>query len=450
MPAPRVALASLGCKVNQNELEAIKHLFREAGYQVVPFPEAADVYVVHTCTVTHISDRKSRQLIRRAIRANPGAVVAVTGCYAQVAPGDILSIPGVDLVVGTRDRHRLVELVARAREAAAPLNYVRPHEKGEAFEELPLVEVSRARAFLKIQEGCQEFCTYCIVPYARGPLRSREPDLILAEVRRLVTAGYLEVVLTGVHTGAYGRDLPGNMNLAALLQRLVQVPGLRRLRISSIDPLDFTPELRAVLTGEEVICPHFHIPLQSGADTILDRMGRRYTGQDYLELIADLRTGRPGAAFTSDVMVGFPGETEAMFQQTVAVVKAAALAGIHVFPYSPRQGTPAATLPEQVAAEVKKDREKRLLQIGRHLSRQYARSFLGQVLEVLVEGPLPGYPGYQEGLTGNYLRVAFPASADLTGQLLPVRLQELRGSLIWGKTEKDVRGRQENGSGGRN
>ncbi|MGI9860786.1 tRNA (N(6)-L-threonylcarbamoyladenosine(37)-C(2))-methylthiotransferase MtaB [Moorella naiadis] len=450
MPAPRVALASLGCKVNQNELEAIKHLFLEAGYQVVPFPEAADVYVVHTCTVTHISDRKSRQLIRRAIRANPGAVVAVTGCYAQVAPGEVLSIPGVDLVVGTRDRHRLVELVAKAREAAAPLNYVKPHAKGEAFEELPLVEVSRARAFLKIQEGCQEFCTYCIVPYARGPLRSREPEAILAEVQRLVAAGYLEIVLTGVHTGAYGRDLDGDISLAALLQKLVQVPDLRRLRISSIDPLDFTPELRAVLIREEVICPHFHIPLQSGADTILDRMGRRYTGRDYLELIADLRAGRPGAAFTSDVMVGFPGETEAMFQQTIAVVKAAALAGIHVFPYSPRRGTPAATMPDQVPAEVKKERERRLLQIGRYLSRQYAREFLGQTLDVLMERPLPGYPGYQEGLTGNYLRVAFPAPADLTGRLLPVRLQELRGSLIWGKLEKDVRERQENGTGGRN
>ncbi|OIQ61561.1 threonylcarbamoyladenosine tRNA methylthiotransferase MtaB [Moorella thermoacetica] len=449
MPAPRVALVSLGCKVNQNEVEALKHLFQEAGYQVVPFPEAADVYVIHTCTVTHISDRKSRQLIRRAIRANPEAIVAVTGCYAQVAPGEVLAIPGVDLVVGTRDRHRLVELVARAREGTAPINAVRPHEKGETFEELPLVEVSRARAFLKIQEGCQEFCTYCIVPYARGPLRSRDPELIRAEVRRLVDAGYLEIVLTGVHTGAYGRDLAGEVDLADLLQNLVKVPGLRRLRISSIDPLDFTPELKAVLTGEGVICPHFHIPLQSGDDAILGRMGRRYTGQYYLELIASLRSGRPGAAFTSDVMVGFPGETEAQFQNTLAVVKEAALAGIHVFPYSPRRGTPAAAMPGQVAAEVKKDRERRLLQLGRHLSRQYAREFLAQTLDVLVEGPLPGCPDCQEGLTGNYLRVAFPAPADLTGRLVPVRLQELRGSLIWGKLEKDVSDRQENGWRGR-
>ncbi len=448
-PSNRVALVSLGCKVNQNELEAIKHLFLAAGYQVVPFPQEADVYVVHTCTVTHISDRKSRQLIRRATRANPEAVVAVTGCYAQVAPAEVLAIPGVDVVVGTRDRHRLVELVTKARVGGVPVNAVRPHELGETFEELPLVEISRTRAFLKIQEGCQEFCTYCIVPYARGPLRSREPQAILAEVRRLVAAGYLEIVLTGVHTGAYGRDLPGDSDLAGLLRQLVQVPGLRRLRISSIDPLDFTPELKAVLVGEEVICPHFHIPLQSGDDVILQKMGRRYTGRYYQELIASLRSGRPRAAFTSDVMVGFPGETEEQFQQTIAVLKAAALAGLHVFPFSPRRGTAAAAMSDQVSPEVKKERERRLLQLGYYLARQYARQFLNATREVLVERPRPGQPGFYEGHTDNYLTVAFPAADDLTGQLVRVRLLELQGGLISGRLEKNVTGEQENGFGKR-
>lgn len=449
LSCPRVALVSLGCKVNQNELAAIKHLFLAAGYEIVPFPEEADVYVVHTCTVTHISDRKSRQFIRRAVRANPEAVVAVTGCYAQVAPGEVLDVPGVDVVVGTRDRHRLVELVEKAREEGRPVNAVRAHEPGEIFEELPLVEVSRVRAFLKIQEGCEEFCTYCIVPYARGPLRSRDPRAILAEVRRLVAAGYLEIVLTGVHTGAYGRDLPGAIDLAGLLRQLALVPGLRRLRISSIDPLDFTPGLKAVLAGEEVICPHFHIPLQSGDDAILQKMGRRYTGRYYQELIASLRSGRPRAAFTSDVMVGFPGETEEQLQNTMTVIKEVALAGIHVFPYSPRQGTPAAAMPGQVPPEVKKDRERRLLHLGRYLARQYAREFLHETLEVLVERPLPGQPGAFEGHTANYLTVAFPATGDLAGRLVAVRLLELRGGLIWGKLEKDVRDEQENGPGER-
>ncbi len=450
MPISRVALVSLGCKVNQNELEAMRHLFREAGYEPVPFPEKADVYVIHTCTVTHTSDRKSRQLIRRAVRANPEAVVVVTGCYAQVAPEEVLSIPGVDVVVGTRDRHRLVELVEEARKGGTPLNAVGVHEPGEEFEELPVVELSRARAFLKIQEGCEEYCTYCIVPYARGPFRSRAPEAILNEVERLVAKGYLEIVLTGVHTGAYGRDLTGGIDLAGLLKKIVRIPGLQRLRISSVDPLDFTPELKAMLTGEEVICPHYHIPLQSGDDTILERMGRRYSSSYYLDLIASLRSRRPRAAFTSDVMVGFPGETEEQFQNTMAVVKEAALAAIHVFPFSPRRGTPAAAMPGQIAPEVKKERERRLLQLGRRLARQYAREFLNETMAVLVERPLPGHPGVYEGHTGNYLNVAFLAAGDLTGQLVPVRLEELRGGLIWGQLEKDVREKQENRPGERN
>ncbi|WP_338835043.1 Threonylcarbamoyladenosine tRNA methylthiotransferase MtaB [Moorella humiferrea] len=450
MPSPRVALVSLGCKVNQNELEAMKHLFREAGYEIVPFSQKADVYVVHTCTVTHISDRKSRQYIRRARRANPDAVVAVTGCYAQVAPGEVMSIPGVDVIIGTRDRRQLVELVEKARREGITVNAVRPHEAGEAFEELPLVEVSRARAFLKIQEGCEEFCTYCIVPYARGPFRSRAPEAVLKEVQRLVAAGYLEIVLTGVHTGAYGRDLPGGPDLAGLLRQIVQIPGLKRLRISSIDPLDFTPDLKEVLTGEEIICPHYHIPLQSGDDEILRRMGRRYDARYYLDLIASLRARRPRAAFTSDVMVGFPGETEEQFQNTMRVVKEAGLAAIHVFPYSPRRGTPAAAMPDQVDPAVKKERERRLLQLGRKLSRQYAREFLQETMEVLVERALAGRPGVFEGHTGNYLQVAFPAAVDPTGSLVAVRLEELRGSLIWGKLVQDVNaGRQENGPGRR-
>ncbi|NLW08207.1 MAG: tRNA (N(6)-L-threonylcarbamoyladenosine(37)-C(2))-methylthiotransferase MtaB [Clostridia bacterium] len=437
MTSPRVALASLGCKVNQNELEAIKHLFLGEGYQVVPFPQEADVYVIHTCTVTHVSDSKSRKLIRRAVRANPEAVVAVTGCYAQVAPGEVLAIPGVHIVIGTRERHRLPELVRRAREGKAPLNLVQEHEAGEAFEELPVVELSRARAFLKIQEGCREICTYCIVPYARGPLRSRRPEQALAEVKRLVEAGYQEIVLAGVHTGAYGQDLPEKVTLAGLLELMIKVHGLKRLRLSSIDPLDFTPELKAIL-AEEVICPHFHIPLQSGDNSILEAMGRRYTASYFLELVADLRSRRPRAAFTSDVMVGFPGEKEHHFENTVATVKAAALAGIHVFPYSPRRGTPAATMPEQVPPEIKKQREASLLQLGRKLADSYARQFLGETLEVLVERPLNSAAGVFTGHTSNYLAVAFAADTDLSGQLLPVKLLELKKSFIWGKIEKDV------------
>lgn len=444
-PTPRVALISLGCKVNQAELEGIKNLFISGGYSIVPFPREADVYVIHTCTVTHISDRKSRQLIRRAIRANPDAVVVATGCYAQVASEEIQKITGVDIIIGTRDRHRLLELVNESKTSPSPINAVQPHIPGEDYEDLPVYELSRSRAFVKIQEGCREFCTYCIVPYARGPLRSRKQEQVLAEIRRLVDSGYKEIVLTGVHTGAYGRDMNGQSNLSHLLRQAVKIPNLARLRVSSIDPMDFTPELISVLTGEEVICPHFHIPLQSGDDYILSKMGRHYSSGFFLDLIAGLRAGRPGAAITSDVMVGFPGETEHQFQNTVTVIREAALAGIHVFPYSPRRGTPAAAMPDQVEARVKKDREKRLLQVGRHLARQYARQFLNCTMEVLVERPLSGQDGFYEGHTTNYLTVAFPAETDLTGQEVLVKLQSLKGSLVMGslKKEKDTTREQE-------
>ncbi|GFN22520.1 tRNA (N(6)-L-threonylcarbamoyladenosine(37)-C(2))-methylthiotransferase MtaB [Thermanaeromonas sp. C210] len=433
MAAKRVALASLGCKVNQNELEALKGLFRSAGYQIVPFDAPADVYVVHTCTVTHLSDRKSRQMIRRAVRNNPEAVVAVTGCYAQVAPEEVLRIPGVDVIVGTRDRARLVELVEEARRTGKVVNAVREPEKGEAFEELPVTQVSRARAFLKIQEGCEEYCTYCIVPYARGPLRSRAPQRVVEEVQRLVDAGYQEVVLTGVHTGAYGRDLPGGVDLDYLLRQLLEVPGLGRLRLSSIDPLDFTPRLIRTLTEAEQICPHFHIPLQSGDDFILERMGRRYTAYQYLELLDRLREGRPRAAITTDIIVGFPGEQEEHFRRTLEVVQRAAFARLHAFPYSPRSGTPAAAMPDQVPAEVKKERMARLLHLGRRLEEEYARCFLGETLDVLVEEQLPGGEDLWEGHTGNYLTVFFAAPGDWTGRLVPVRLRDWQEGRIWGE-----------------
>lgn len=431
--APRVALTGLGCKVNQNELEALKGLFRAAGYEVVPFDAQADVYVVHTCTVTHLSDRKSRQMIRRAVRNNPEAVVAVTGCYAQVAPEEVLSLPGVDVVVGTRDRSRLVELVEEARLTGKVINAVREPEEGEPFEELPVTQVDRARAFIKIQEGCEEYCTYCIVPYARGPLRSRAPELIVEEVKKLVAAGYKEIVLTGVHTGAYGRDLKGGTDLNLLLKRILEIPELGRLRLSSIDPLDFTPELIITLTEGEKICPHFHIPLQSGDDFILQRMGRRYTSREYLNLLELLRSRRPRVAITTDIIVGFPGEKEEHFGRTLKVAEEAAFARIHVFPYSPRSGTPAATMPDQVEAEVKKERVARLISLAKRLEKEYATSFLGETLEVLAEEELAEKEGFWEGHTGNYLTVVFAAEGDWTGRLVPVRLLEWREGKIWGE-----------------
>ncbi|MBC7104304.1 MAG: MiaB/RimO family radical SAM methylthiotransferase, partial [Firmicutes bacterium] len=319
---PRVSIYTLGCKANQADSAALAGLFRERGYEVVEFPAPAEVYIINTCTVTHLGDKKSRQAIRRAARANPGAVVVVTGCYAQVAPEAVAGLPGVRLVVGTGDRGRLVELVEEVARTGRPRVLVGDARRRREFEELgPALYPTRVRAWVKIQEGCDNFCTYCIVPRARGPVRSRRPEGVVQEVRRLAAEGYGEVVLTGIHIGAYGRDL-GDVDLAGLLRRLADLPGLKRLRLSSIEPPEVTPELIRLMAESPVICRHLHIPLQSADDRVLFRMGRRYTAEDYRRLMEAVRAQVPGVAVTTDVMVGFPGEDEEAFRRTRDFVEA--------------------------------------------------------------------------------------------------------------------------------
>ncbi|TDA70216.1 MAG: tRNA (N(6)-L-threonylcarbamoyladenosine(37)-C(2))-methylthiotransferase MtaB [Clostridia bacterium] len=433
--ARTVACHVLGCKVNQHEARGLQELFRQAGYEVVDFADPADVYVVHTCTVTHLSNRKCRQAIRRAVRTNPQAVVAVTGCYAQVAPEEIEAIPGVGVIVGSTDRHRLVELVEEAAGRQTPVNLVREWGEEEAFEELPVYRWSRARALVKVEEGCEEGCTYCIVPRARGPVRSRRPEGVVAEVARLVNSGYKEIILTGVHLGAYGRDA-GGMPLAALLTSLVAVPGLCRLRLSSLEPTDFTADLLQVLAANEVICPHWHIPLQSGADPVLARMGRRYATTEFAGLVRELRRLRPGAAITTDIIVGFPGETEDLFAASLSFVAAMEFSRLHVFPFSPRPGTLAADLPGQVPDEVKAARSQRMRELSAALARRYAEKYLGRTLEVLVERGVPGRPGWWEGHTPNYLLVEFVAPGpDLGGDLVPVRIRQVGRDRLVGEAK---------------
>jgi len=436
MNEKRVGIATLGCKVNQYESAALAGSFQTRGYKIVDFDDMADLYVVNTCTVTHLGDRKSRQLIRRAIKKNPRALIVVTGCYAQTAAGEITEIPGVDLVVGTRDRLKIVDLVENAIKGATPRVVVSDYQEGDEFADSSSLPVSeRVRAFLKIQEGCNNCCTYCIVPKARGPQRSRRPEQVLQAAEQLVAAGYQEIVLTGIHTGSYGQDLSGQPTLAELLTSLERLPGLRRLRISSIEPNDITPELIAVLSASEKICRHLHIPLQSGSDKILEKMGRRYNAREYSGLIDELRKNIPHLGLSTDIIVGFPGETEQDYQSTCELVEQLAFSRLHVFKFSPRRGTPAANYPEQVEPSTVDRRSRELIRLGEKLASLFASTLVGLEMPVLVERALNGSGRLFEGLTDNYLRTVFPGNEDLVGQIVRVKIEgwdkdHLTGKLI--------------------
>jgi threonylcarbamoyladenosine tRNA methylthiotransferase MtaB len=345
------AFYTLGCKVNQYESEALKDIFRQAGYTIVPFSQQADVYVINSCTVTNLSDSKSRQAARRAARQNPGAVVAMIGCYAQVAPEEVEKIPDVDIIVGTDQRGELPRLVEKARQGQR-INLVRPKEAQEAFEGFAWPEqAGRVRAFLKIQEGCQEYCSYCIIPYARGHLRSQEPDKVLQDIAKIQARGYPELVLTGTHLGAWGRDLQPPQKLSDLLYQIHKKPAPARIRLSSMEPVDVDDSLLEAFTDMPALCRHLHIPLQSGCDPILKAMERPYNTEYFRQLVRRLRSLDPDMALSTDIIVGFPGEEDAHFQETLSFVREMAFSRLHVFKFSPRQGTKAASFPHRVPPE---------------------------------------------------------------------------------------------------
>ena len=425
--SPAVCFVTLGCKVNQTESEAMAQLFRGAGYQVVDSSAEADVAVVNTCTVTNTGDSKSRQVIRRMIKAHPESVVVVMGCYAQTAPGEVLGIEGVDLVLGTQDRMKILEWIERVKAERTPQNAVRRIWEAKGFEELPqLSEEHRTRAFLKIQEGCNQFCTYCIIPFARGPVRSRLPENALSEARRLVEAGYPEIVLTGIHTGYYGQDLGEEWNLARLVRELVTIPGLHRLRLSSIEPMEYTEELVESIISSDKVCPHVHMPLQSGSDSVLARMHRPYALDEYRALLERLRQRIPDLAVTTDIIVGFPGETEEDHASTIEFVKSCGFSGTNVFPYSKRKGTPAADYPDQVSKKLKEQRVKDLLAVARASQEAFVRRFIGKPVEVLIEWIDP--QGFAIGHTPHYIQVHLPPREDgqcwAARQLVTVVLEE--------------------------
>ncbi|MEM1502217.1 tRNA (N(6)-L-threonylcarbamoyladenosine(37)-C(2))-methylthiotransferase MtaB [Domibacillus sp. 8LH] len=421
---PTVAFHTLGCKVNHYETEAIWQLFEQQGYERTDFEKTSDVYVINTCTVTNTGDKKSRQVIRRAVRKNPDAVICVTGCYAQTSPAEIMAIPGVDIVVGTQDRVKMLDYIEQFKAERQPINAVGNIMKNRVYEELDVPAFTdRTRASLKIQEGCNNFCTFCIIPWARGLMRSRDPEEVIRQAKQLVESGYQEIVLTGIHTGGYGSDFK-DYNLAMLLRDLeAKVPGLKRIRISSIEASQLTDEVIDVIDQSNIVVRHLHIPLQSGSDTVLKRMRRKYTMAAFADRLNRLKKALPGLAVTSDVIVGFPGETEEEFMETYNFIQEHGFSELHVFPYSKRTGTPAARMEDQVDEEVKNERVHKLIALSDQLAKEYAARFENEVLEVIPEEPFgEGGEGLYSGYTDNYLKVVFPATEDMVGKIVKVKI----------------------------
>ena len=424
-PRLRVSILTHGCKLNQSDSDALARGFQDAGYSVVGPSDQADVYVLNTCTVTHVADRKARRTLRSLRRRNPSALVAATGCYVQRAPDALTAMPEVDLVAGNDGKDHLVEMVRSARSGPAP---DAPPVPGQADPPVP-PPAARCRAMVKIQEGCDQVCAYCIVPKVRGRERSIPPGDILATVRRRARQGYKEAVLTGTQLGSYGFDIPGT-SLRDLLRLLLRESGMERLRVSSLQPQELTDGLLETWQDRR-LCPHFHMPLQSGSDRVLKAMRRRYTAREYADAVARVRGAAPDAAITADVIVGFPGEDEDDFRQSMDLAKEAAFAGIHVFPYSPRPGTSAAYLRPRVDASAIGRRMAMMLDLARAQAHAFRAAALGSVRPVLWERvSVRGGRAVLAGLTDNYLKVVAHGPPSLVNSVSLARLSAHAGEEL--------------------
>ena len=422
------AFYTLGCKVNQYETEAMIELFKNEGYEICDFSEKADVYVINTCSVTHMGDRKSRQMIRRAKKQNPKAVIAVSGCYSQTAPEEILFIDGVNLVIGNKGRNKITSLIENLT-CESKVNAVSDIMSTHDFEELHIENYTdRTRAYIKIQDGCSQFCSYCIIPYARGPVRSRPESEIISEIEKLTKKGFTEIILVGIHVASYGKDLK-NTSLEDLLIKVDKIEGVKRIRMSSIEPMTLNKEFVEKVKASTKLCPHFHISLQSGCDETLKRMNRHYTTDKYLEIVNGLRDAFSECAITTDIMVGFPGETDEEFDKTAEFVKKADFAEAHVFMYSQRKGTPAAKRPDQIAPQIKEERSKKIIELTNQSRDKFLSQFVGQVKEVLFEQIVGGY---FEGKTANYITVRIKTNENLQGIYKNVLFEELKDGVIYG------------------
>lgn len=435
----KIAFYTLGCKVNQADTASMENLFLRSGHQLVSFDGEADVYIINTCVVTNTGQRKSRQTIHRAIRKNPNALIVVTGCYPQTAAEEVKAIAGVDMIIGNQDRAQIVQLVEErlAHRQTDTLDAVHKLTASTAFEEMAAGDITdKTRAFLKIQEGCNQFCTYCIIPYARGPLRSRSLESIRTETQRLISAGFKEIVLIGIHLGCYGKENPDGPTLYDAVKTVLDVPGVQRLRLGSLESVEVEPRLLTLMQEDARFCRHLHLPLQSGCDKTLQAMHRPYTTVKFKTLLADIKTKVPDIAITTDVIAGFPGETEADFETTCKFAESCGFSKMHIFPFSARKGTPAEKFAGAVTEAVKKERADILGRIDETMHKAFLQAMVGQTAKVLFEQP--SGEDYFEGLTGNYQRVFVKSGGlNLGGEILPVKITAFDGEKLLGEIIKD-------------
>lgn len=435
----KIAFYTLGCKVNQADTASVENLFLRSGHQLVSFDGEADVYIINTCVVTNTGQRKSRQTIHRAIRKNPNALIVVTGCYPQTAAEEVKAIAGVDMIIGNQDRAQIVQLVEErlAHRQTDTLDAVHKLTASTAFEEMAAGDITdKTRAFLKIQEGCNQFCTYCIIPYARGPLRSRSLESIRTETQRLINAGFKEIVLIGIHLGCYGKENPDGPTLYDAVKTVLDVPGVQRLRLGSLESVEVEPRLLTLMQEDARFCRHLHLPLQSGCDKTLQAMHRPYTTAKFKTLLADIKTKVPDIAITTDVIAGFPGETEADFETTCKFAESCGFSKMHIFPFSARKGTPAEKFAGAVTEAVKKERADILGKIDETMHKTFLQAMVGQTAEVLFEQPAG--EDYFEGLTGNYQRVFVKSGGrNLGGEIRPVKITAFDGEKLLGEIIKD-------------
>lgn len=420
-----VAFCTLGCKVNQYDSQAMLELFRDAGYRAVPFSGEADVYVINTCTVTGTGDKKSLQTARHIRREHPDSALVLCGCLAQRKGQELLEQTGAALVLGTQHRGRIVSLLEEALRRGEPICATEPLAPGTPYEPLRIAQqLEHTRAVMKIQEGCSNRCTYCIIPSVRGPIRSRALGDIALEAAALAEAGYQEVVLTGIHLTSYGRDLPEDVGLTDAIRAVHDVPGIRRIRLGSLEPTVVTQAFTEALRSLPKVCPQFHLALQSGSDGVLRRMARRYNMRMYMEAVRRLREVDPLCAITTDILTGFPGETEEEFLETCEAIREIGFARIHVFPFSPREGTPAAGMPGQLSREKKEERVRRLIALGEETARAYREQWLGRRDTLLAETESDGF---WTGYTPAYVRVFVPSAPGVhAGDLIQVQLTALQ------------------------